>query len=60
MVSKIEKIKQSIDTFNDAEFYSFGESENQVIIKSLKDQSLWAINYVEAEGVLVFDTESWA
>lgn len=57
MVSKIEKIKQSIDTFNDAEFYSFGESENQVIIKSLKDQSLWAINYVEAEGVLVFDTE---
>jgi hypothetical protein len=57
MISKIEKIKTSIDTFNDAEFFTFGEQENQIIVKSLNDGSLWALNYIEAEGEIVFDTE---
>lgn len=58
MISKIEKIKQSVDTFNDAEFFSFGEDKNQVIIKSLNDGSLWTINYIEQNEAIVFDTEN--
>ena len=57
MISKIEKIKTSIDTFNDAEFFSFGEEKNEVIIKSLNDGSLWKINYMEQEEEIIFDTE---
>lgn len=57
MISKIEKIKNSIDTFNDAEFFTFGEEKNQVIIKNTNDNSLWAINYIEAEETIIFDTE---
>jgi len=58
MISKLEKIKTSIDTFNDAEFVSLGENANEIIIKSLIDQSLWKINYIEENDELIFDTEN--
>ncbi len=37
----IEKVKSSIDKFNDAEFYSI--AEESVIIKNIKNQSLWKV-----------------
>ena len=52
----IEKIKKSVETFDDAKFFSLNE-DNKIIIQNIKDKSLWQIGFLESEGVIVFDTE---
>lgn len=52
----IEKVKSSIDKFDDAEFYSV--SEQSVIVKNTKNQSLWRVPFSFNEsGTLVFSAK---
>ena len=53
----VDKIKTSIDIFNDAEYYSIAE-DNSVVAKNLKDNSLWKFKYNEDKGNISYDTKS--
>lgn len=52
----LQRVKDSVNTFNDAEFVSI-VNENTVLIKSLRNQSAWKIGFaINEDDVLVFDT----
>jgi len=52
----LTRVKESVDTFNDAEFVSL-VNENTVLIKSLRNESVWKIGFAfNEEDILVFDT----
>lgn len=52
----LQRVKESVNTFNDAEFVSL-VNENTVLIKSLRNESVWKVGFVINENdFLVFDT----
>ena len=51
---KIEKIKNSIEFFEDAEFYSMA-AKDAVIVKNIENEVLWEVPFTTVEGVTVFD-----
>lgn len=55
----LQRIKDSANTFNDAEFVSL-INENTALIKSLRNNSVWAVKFdINEDNVLTFDaTES--
>ena len=58
MLEKVNQIRNSIETFNDAEFVSV-VSENTALVRNINNNSEWTINYSESkEGILSFDGES--
>lgn len=51
---KIENIKNSIEFFEDAEFYSMA-AKDKVIVKNVNNEILWEVPFTMTEGVMVFD-----
>jgi hypothetical protein len=51
---KIENIKNSIEFFEDAEFYSMA-SKDKVIVKNVNNEVLWELPFTMVENVMVFD-----
>jgi hypothetical protein len=51
---KIEAIKNSIEFFEDAEFYSMA-AKDAVIVKNIENEVLWEVPFTVMEGVTVFD-----
>ena len=51
---KIEKIKNSIEFFEDAEFYSMA-AKDAVIVKNIENEVLWEVPFTIVEDVMVFD-----
>ena len=51
---KIENIKNSIEFFEDAEFYSMA-SKDKVIVKNVNNEVLWEVPFTMVENVMVFD-----
>ena len=51
---KIENIKNSIEFFEDAEFYSMA-SKDKVIVKNVNNEILWEVPFTMVESVMVFD-----
>lgn len=51
---KIEAIKNSIEFFEDAEFYSMA-AKNAVIVKNIENEVLWEVPIVTVENVMLFD-----
>ena len=51
---KIETIKNSIEFFEDAEFYSMA-AKDAVIVKNIENEVLWEVPFTLVEGVTVFD-----
>lgn len=54
---KIETIKNSIEFFEDAEFYSVS-GKNKVIVKNINNEILWEVPMVTVEGIMLFDGKS--
>ena len=54
---KIKKIESILNTFDDTEFISV-VSEDEVLIKNTKNDSVWSINYFENDGEITFNTSS--
>ena len=53
----LQRVKDSVNTFNDAEFVSI-VNENTVLIKSLRNQSTWKIGFaINEDDILIFDTK---
>lgn len=51
---KIETIKNSIEFFEDAEFYSMS-GKDKVIVKNINNEVLWEVPMVTVEGIMLFD-----
>lgn len=51
---KIENIKNSIEFFEDAEFYSMA-AKDKVIVKNVNNEILWEVPFTMVEDVMVFD-----
>jgi uncharacterized protein YqgV (UPF0045/DUF77 family) len=51
---KIEAIKNSIEFFEDAEFYSMA-AKDAVIVKNIENEVLWEVPFTLVEGITVFD-----
>jgi hypothetical protein len=51
---KIEAIKNSIEFFEDAEFYSMA-AKDAVIVKNIENEVLWEVPFALVEGITVFD-----
>lgn len=51
---KIETIKNSIEFFEDAEFYSMS-GKDKVIVKNINNEVLWEVPMVTVENVMLFD-----
>jgi hypothetical protein len=51
---KIENIKNSIEFFEDAEFYSMA-SKDKVIVKNVNNEVLWEVPFTMVENAMVFD-----
>jgi hypothetical protein len=51
---KIENIKNSIEFFEDAEFYSMA-SKDKVIVKNVNNEVLWEVPFTMIENAMVFD-----
>jgi hypothetical protein len=51
---KIENIKNSIEFFEDAEFYSMA-SKDKVIVKNVNNEILWEVPFTMIENVMAFD-----
>lgn len=51
---KIETIKNSIEFFEDAEFYSMS-GKDSVIVKNINNDTLWKVPFTVVEDVMLFD-----
>lgn len=55
---KLQKLIHSVETFNDAAFYSLGPDGESVIIQNENDESLWQVPVSVEEEAFLFDGES--